>query len=69
MHLHTQDTEPEVDFPSEMAVTMDVQHSNPMHSHAQPEIDFPSEMAVTTDIQHTNPIFAHAHGGGADVKL
>jgi hypothetical protein len=70
MHLHTQDTEPEVDFPSEMAVAAtDVQHNNPMHSHAQPEVDFPSEMAVTTDMQHTNPMFAHAHDGGADIKL
>ena len=68
--IFTQDTEPEVDFPSEMAVaTTDVQHNNPMHSHAQPEVDFPSEMAVTTDMQHKNPMFAHAHDGGADIKL
>jgi hypothetical protein len=70
MHLHTQDTEPEVEFPSEMAVaTSDVQHNNPMHSHAQPEVDFPSEMAVTTDMQHTNPMFAHTYDDGADSKL
>jgi hypothetical protein len=33
IHLHTQDTEPEGDFPSEMAVTTDVQHTNPMYAH------------------------------------
>jgi hypothetical protein len=70
MHLHTQDTEPEVDFPSEMAVaTTDVQHNNPMHSHAQAEVDFLSEMAVTTDMQLTNPMFAHEQTRGADRKL
>jgi hypothetical protein len=59
MHLRTQDKQPEVNFPSEMAVTTtDVQHNNPMHSHVQPEVDFPSEMAVTTDVQYDNPMFA-----------
>jgi hypothetical protein len=34
MHLHTQDTEPEVDFPSEMAVTTNMQFTNPIFAHA-----------------------------------
>jgi hypothetical protein len=55
-------------FPLETTAANDVQHNNPMHSHAQPEVDFPSEMAVTTDRRHKTPTFAHTHDGG-DIKL